>query len=41
LQRQHGRGARGQDDVRCERHQFRRVFVGAVGVARAPAIVDL
>src|SRR5262245_8757008 len=36
----HGRGARGQDDVRCERDQFRRVSTSAVGIASAPAIVD-
>ena len=30
----------GQDDVRRERDQFRRVFANAVGIARAPANVD-
>ena len=33
----HGRGARGQDDVRRERDQFRRVFANVVGIARGPA----
>ena len=37
LQRPHGRAASGQDDVRRERDQFRRVFANAVGIARAPA----
>ena len=32
--------ASGQDDVRRERDQFRRVSANAVGIARAPAIVD-
>ena len=36
----HGRGASGEDDVRRERDQFRRVFANVVGIARAPAIVD-
>ena len=35
-----GRRAIGQDDVGCEREQFRRVRANAVGIARAPAIVD-
>ena len=30
----------GQDDVRRERDQFRRIFANAVGIARAPADVD-
>ena len=30
----------GQDDVRRERDQFRRVFANGVGIARGPAIVD-
>ena len=32
--------ASGQDDVRRERDQFRRVFANVVGIARAPAGVD-
>src|SRR5262245_47543368 len=40
LQRPHARTARGQDDVRCERDQFRRVSAKAVGIARGPARVD-
>ena len=39
-QGRHGCGARGQDDVRRERDQFRRVFTHAVGIASAPAIID-
>ena len=35
-QRRHNRAARGQDDVRGERDQFRRVSAMAVGIARAP-----
>ena len=35
-QRRHGRGASGQDDVRRERDQFRRVFASVVGICRAP-----
>ena len=30
----------GQDDVGCERDQFRRVFANFVGIAAAPAEVD-
>ena len=30
----------GQDDVRRERGQFRRVFAKVVGVAQAPAVID-
>ena len=30
----------GQDDIRRERDQFRRVSTGSVGIARPPAIVD-
>ena len=41
LQRRHRRGAGGENDVRRERDQFRRVSAGAVGIARAPAVVDL
>ena len=36
-QRPHGRGASGQDDVRRERDQFRRVSANVVGIAGAPA----
>ena len=36
-QRRHGRGAGGQNDVRRERDQFRRVFANAVGIAAAPS----
>ena len=39
-QRPHGRAARGQDHVRRERGQFRRVFANVVGAACGPAIVD-
>ena len=35
-----GRAATGQDDVRRERDQFRRISANVVGIARAPAIVD-
>ena len=30
----------GQDDVRRERGQFRRVFANVVGIGQAPAIID-
>ena len=33
-------GAAGQDDVRRERDQFRRVSAKAVGIAGGPAVVD-
>src|SRR5215831_5190322 len=36
----YGRGARGQDDVRCERDQFRRVSANLGGIGRGPAGVD-
>ena len=39
-QRPHGRGAVGQDDVRRERGQFRRVFANLGGIGRGPAGVD-
>src|SRR5215472_13930044 len=39
-QRPHARAARGQDDVRGERDQFRRVSATAVGIGRAPTIVN-
>ena len=39
-QRRHGRAAIGQDDVRRERDQFRRVLANRVGIACAPAVVD-
>ena len=35
-QRPYGRAAMGQDDVRRERDQFRRVSANALGVARRP-----
>ena len=35
------RAASGQDDVRRERDQFRRIFANALGIACAPADVDL
>src|SRR5262249_33475823 len=40
LQRRHARGPAGEDDVRCERNQFGRVFAMAVGIVFAPADVD-
>jgi hypothetical protein len=36
-QRPHGRAAIGQDDVRRERGQFRRVPANVVGIGRGPA----
>ena len=36
-QRGHARRASGQDDVRRERDQFRRVFANAVGIVAAPS----
>src|SRR5215475_2767159 len=39
-QRPHARAARGQDDVRGERDQFRRVAAKALGIAGGPARVD-
>jgi hypothetical protein len=39
-QRAHGPAANGQDGVRRERHQFRRVTANALGIARAPSNVD-
>src|SRR5262249_61572649 len=39
-QRPHARAARGQDDVRGERDQFRRVSATAVGIGRAPTVVS-
>ena len=39
-QRPHGRGAMGQDDVRRERGQFRRVSANFGGIGRGPAGVD-
>ena len=39
-QRPHGRGAMGQDDVRRERGQFRRVSANVGGIGRGPAGVD-
>jgi hypothetical protein len=40
LQRCHARAGRGQDDVRRERHQFRRVCAIAVGIGRSPTVID-
>src|SRR5262249_30937025 len=40
LQRRHCRARGGQDDIRCEREQFRRVPATAVGIDRAPTVVD-
>ena len=41
LQQRPQRGAAsGQDDVRCERDQFRRVSANAISIARAPAVFD-
>ena len=39
-QRPHGRAAMGQDDVRRERGQFRRVSANFGGIGRGPADVD-
>ena len=41
LQRRHCRARCGQNDVRCERDQFRREFTIEVGVATTPAHIDL
>jgi len=40
-QRSNNRAATGQDHVRHERDQFRRVSATAIGVGRAPTVVDL
>src|SRR5262249_43474216 len=40
LQRRHCRARGGQDNIRCEREQFRRVPATAVGIDRAPTVVD-
>src|SRR5215472_9300233 len=40
LQRRHREGACGQDHVRRERNQFRRVFAQPIGIAQAPPILD-
>jgi hypothetical protein len=40
LQRRHAQGTAGQNYVRRERHQFRRVFAFAVGIILAPASID-
>jgi len=40
LQRCHSQGAAGQDDVRREPEQFRRIFCASVGIVLAPASVD-
>src|SRR5262252_2171052 len=40
LQRRHGQGAAGQDDVRAERDQSRSLFYSLVGVVLGPASVD-
>jgi hypothetical protein len=40
LQRAHAGAARGQDDVRRERDQFRRIAAKALGIAGRPACVD-
>src|SRR5215472_146359 len=40
LQRRHREGACGQDHVRRERNQFRRVFARPIGIAQAPPILD-
>src|SRR5262245_50874216 len=39
-QRPQSRAASGQDDVRCERDQFRSVSANAITIARTPAVVD-
>ena len=36
FQRHHGREADGQDDIRRERSQFRRIAATAVGIDRTP-----
>ncbi len=40
-QQRHDLAASGQDDIWCEREQFRRVSANALGIARGPASVDL
>src|SRR5262249_29872304 len=40
LQRRHRGGACGQDHVRRERNQFRRIFAQPIGIAQAPPILD-
>ena len=40
LQCLRGRTNPGQDDLRAERNQLRRVFAQARGIAHAPAIID-
>src|SRR5262249_49934013 len=39
-QRHHDRDATSQNDVGCERNQFRRLFANALGIAHGPAIFD-
>src|SRR5262245_61552107 len=39
-QRPQSRAASGQDDIRCERDQFRSVSANAITIARTPAVVD-
>ena len=36
----HGCAAANEDDLRCERSQFHRVFANVIGAAATPAIVD-
>src|SRR5262249_30893547 len=40
LQRRHRGGACGQDHVRRERNQFRRIFAQPIEIAQAPPILD-
>ncbi len=40
-QRPHGRGAMGQDDVRRERGQFRRVSANVGGIGRRPSAMSI
>src|SRR6516162_76438 len=41
LQRHHGRPASGQDDVRGERNQLRRLLANLGGIGRGPADIEL
>jgi hypothetical protein len=40
-QRRNGRAAKDKDYIRCQRHQFGRVFARIVNIASAPAVLDL
>jgi hypothetical protein len=40
LQRAHGGGAKTEDDVRCQRDQFRRDRTITLGIASTPSVFD-